>query len=196
MTKTDLEVLQKIISACLDEQTYSLSKMLSEPLHSRLLEIVELEFSDVEKRVSHAGEDEICAVYVKCKGDLQAGFIFYLPVNQASDIASKLTGQGKEAKFSGIKGSSLLEIGNVMAGTFLNSLSHKTGLRLQPFPPALSIDMIGTLLETPVSDIASSTNSVIVVQSAISASGNQTLFHNLLIFTPQGVRKVLASNKR
>jgi chemotaxis protein CheC len=46
--------------------------------------------------------------------------------------------------------SALQEVGNILAGSYLNSLSTLTGLNLVVSVPSLAMDMAGAILSVPV----------------------------------------------
>ncbi|WP_238531514.1 chemotaxis protein CheC, partial [Rhodanobacter denitrificans] len=39
--------------------------------------------------------------------------------------------------------SALKEIGNILAGSYINAISTLTGLRIKLFPPDIAVDMVG-----------------------------------------------------
>ena len=41
------------------------------------------------------------------------------------------------------------EVGNIITGAYLNSLSTLTSLKIFPTPPALTVDMAGAILSVP-----------------------------------------------
>lgn len=74
--------------------------------------------------------------------------------------------QGAEFEEMGL--SAMREVGNIITGAYLNSLSTLTNLKIFPTPPALTIDMAGAILSVPVIQFGIYGDKILLIQSQFS----------------------------
>ena len=61
--------------------------------------------------------------------------------------------------------SAMQEVGNIITGAYLNSLSSMTSLTIFPSPPALTIDMAGAILSVPAIQFGIYGDKILLIQS-------------------------------
>ena len=71
--------------------------------------------------------------------------------------------EGEE--FSEIEQSALQEVGNIITGSYLNSLSAMTNLKIYPTIPALAVDMAGAILSVPAIEFGTMGDSILLIQT-------------------------------
>ena len=69
--------------------------------------------------------------------------------------------------------SALQELGNILAGSYLSSLSDFTGLNLYPSVPATSIDMLGAIISYGFIELSQFSDYVIVIDTALNETNNE-----------------------
>lgn len=113
------------------------------------------------------GEEQIMAgIYLKVEGDITGSIMFLQNMESARFLVSKLMGMevtGEE--FSEMETSALKEIGNIITGSYLNSLSQLTNLKIYPSIPALSIDMAGAILSVPAIEFGEIGDKILLIQT-------------------------------
>lgn len=67
--------------------------------------------------------------------------------------------------FSEIEFSAMQEIGNIITGAYLNSLSSLTNLTIIPTPPSLTLDMAGAILSVPAIEFGTLGDKILLIQS-------------------------------
>jgi len=67
--------------------------------------------------------------------------------------------------FSEIEFSAMQEIGNIITGAYLNSLSMMTNLTIIPTPPSLTLDMAGAILSVPAIEFGTLGDKILLIQS-------------------------------
>ncbi len=68
-------------------------------------------------------------------------------------------------EFSEIEQSALQEVGNIITGSYLNSLSAMTNLKIYPTIPALAVDMAGAILSVPAIEFGTMGDSILLIQT-------------------------------
>ena len=194
LEKLQLEKLHNVIDSCIKVQTSSLSRFLNKPLGYSLEKIIQTEFNKIEEKILKFASHQVCAVYVACEGDLRIEFLFFLDIDEAEKLASLLSGK-EQQRLVGMGKSSIVETGNILAGAFLNTLSSKTGLHIQPSVPGLAIDRFETVLGTPLADIVRTTDEVIFIESQFSSVKDQVVIQSIIMLDPEGTRKILGKTK-
>ena len=64
--------------------------------------------------------------------------------------------------------SAMKELGNIITGAYLNSLSTMTNLSISPTPPALTVDMAGAILSVPAIQFGVYGDKILLIQSQFS----------------------------
>ncbi len=187
----EVEKLFDVIDSCGKAQASSLSKMLNEPLRHNLRAILQTGFYNIEEIIPKFVKQEVCAIYVGCEGDLRLEILFFLDIKEARKLASQMVGGRMQQGLVGIAKSSISEVGNIMAGTFLNALSSKTDLRIQASIPGLAIDFFEAVLETPLARIVKTTDELIVIESEFRSVKERVVIRSIVILEPEGARKIL-----
>lgn len=186
-----LEKLGKIANSCAKAQSLSLSKMLNNEVRYDLRRISQMEFYKVEKMITKFVKQQVCAAYVRCEGGIRLEFLFFLSIEEAKRLVTHLQKDKFGKDFTSIKRSSIAEIGNIMAGTFLNILSGKTGIYMQPSVPGFAMDSFEAVVGTPLADITSTTDEVVVIETEFRSSKDHLVIHSITMLEPEGVRKII-----
>ena len=71
--------------------------------------------------------------------------------------------EGTEFEEMGL--SAMREVGNIITGAYLNSLSTLTNLKIYPTPPALTVDMAGAILSVPAIQFGIFGDKILMIQS-------------------------------
>jgi chemotaxis protein CheC len=109
-------------------------------------------------------EHVVASVFLRIEGDVSGNMFFMLSLEQAERFIQQMTGH-KEFGELGI--SALQELGNILAGSYLSALANFTNLKLYPSVPALSVDMIGAILEYGLIELSRVGDFAIVIDTAL-----------------------------
>ena len=79
--------------------------------------------------------------------------------------------------------SALREVGNILASSYLNAIVETTGMELQPEPPRVEVDTLGSLVERSLARRSSPDDPTVLMRSCltIEASDAQLAF----LFVPR-----------
>lgn len=97
-------------------------------------------------------EDEtIVGIYLEVQGDIDGSMMFLMHLDSAHFLVNRLMGREADfmADFDEMDMSALKEIGNIIAGSYLNALSSMTNLVISPSVPYIAIDMAAAILSVP-----------------------------------------------
>ncbi len=151
---------------------------------------------DIPARVG-GGETLVAAILLDVRGDAEGRMLFMLPAESARALVSVLMGGAAAASdaavdpFDEIGLSALQEIGNVLAGSYLTALATLTGLRLEPSPPAVGVDMADALLGDALLDVEEEGPAALLIETAFEEADAPRVADLLFIPTPGALRTVL-----
>lgn len=93
-------------------------------------------------------DDTFAVVYMAVDGDFNGRMAFFLDWPSCQALWQMLIGQVPESPddLSEIEWSSVIEVGNIINGSFLSAFTDFTGLFSNATPPLLAVDSFGSIL--------------------------------------------------
>jgi chemotaxis protein CheC len=146
----------------------ALAQMLQTKVDMKVPQVRLLDFKDVGEVMG--GEEQIVVgIYLAVEGDITGSIMFILEKDSAKTLVSKLMGMPiTEGDFTEIELSAMKEIGNIITGSYLNSLSQLTGLKMIPSVPDLSTDMLNAILSVPAIEFGIMGDQILLIQTQFS----------------------------
>lgn len=173
MAKVDLnnmegvyfDVLREIGNIGAGNATTALAQMLNTKVDMHVPKVDLLEFSQVGEAMG--GEEQIMAgIYLIVEGDISGSIMFLLEKSSAKALVAKLMGttsENPDGEFDEMELSALKEIGNIITGSYLSSLSTLTNLNIYPTPPDICIDMCGAILSVPAIEFGAISDKMLLI---------------------------------
>jgi chemotaxis protein CheC len=165
MSEQYFDVLKELGNIGAGNATTALAQMLQCKVDMKVPQVKLLEFNQIGDTMG--GEEQIMAgIYLCVEGDITGSIMFLLEKESARHLVSKLMGMEiTEDDFSEIELSALKEIGNIITGAYLNSLSTITNLKIYPSVPDLTIDMAGAILSVPAIEFGTLGDKILLIQT-------------------------------
>lgn len=144
-----LDVLREIGNIGAGHAATSLSKLLNKKIDMKVPDVQIVTFDEMMEMAG--GADNIVAgVFLRIEGDVPGSMFFILPLEQAAKLVQDMIGDPSitlaKPPYDELSMSALQELGNILSGSYLSSLSDFTKLSLYPSVPALAIDMVGAIV--------------------------------------------------
>ncbi|WP_400247254.1 chemotaxis protein CheC [Niallia sp. JL1B1071] len=143
-----LDVLREIGNIGAGHAATSLSKLLNKKIDMKVPDVQIVTFDEMMEMAG--GADNIVAgVFLRIEGDVPGSMFFILPIEQATKFVQDMIGDASvnlAPPYDELSISALQELGNILSGSYLSSLSDFTQLSLYPSVPALAIDMVGAIV--------------------------------------------------
>ena len=89
--------------------------------------------------------------------------------------------------------SALMEIGNILSGSFLNALSYFTKMTLLPSLPALAVDMAGAILSVILIQLGQVGDYALVIETEFATEAYDVRGHFFLIPDPGSLNVILGT---
>lgn len=166
MSEQYYDVLKELGNIGAGNATTALAEMLQTKVDMKVPQVKLLDFNEVGALMG--GEEQIMAgIYLCVEGDITGSIMFLSKKESARHLVNKLMGgmasEGEE--FGEMETSALKEIGNIITGAYLNSLSTITNLKICPSVPALTIDMAGAILSVPAIEFGTLGDKILLIQT-------------------------------
>lgn len=150
LNSEQIDVLKEIGNIGAGNAATALSKMIAKRIDMDVPKVNILEFKEVAELVG-GPEAVVVGIYFKVTGDINGSIMFLLDKDSAKFLIGLLmTVEETTDGLSEMEISALQEVGNILAGAYLSSLSSLTGLKLFISVPSLALDMAGAILSVPV----------------------------------------------
>ncbi len=165
MSNEYFDVLKELGNIGAGNATTALSQMIQCKIDMAVPQVQLLEFK--EMGAAMGGEEVVMAgIYLAIDGDIKGSIMFLLEKNAAKHLVSKLMGmESQEDDLSEMELSALKEVGNIITGAYLNSLSSITNLTIFPSVPDLTVDMAGAILSVPAIEFAALGDRMLMIQT-------------------------------
>ncbi len=140
-----LDALKEVGNIGTGNALTALAKMLEHKVDTTVPKVNILNFYDIPELIG--GEEvEVCGIYFKIDGDIDGTLMFLATIDSANELISFVMPNGTAEQIEKFKISALSEVGNILAGAYVSSLSVLTGLDMRISVPSLTIDMAGAVL--------------------------------------------------
>lgn len=165
MSQEYFDILREIGNIGAGNATTALAQMLQCKVDMSVPKVALLEFKDVGEAMG--GEEQVMAgIYLGVEGDITGSIMFLLEKNSARFLVSKLMGMEMEGDdFSEMEFSALKEVGNIITGAYLNSLSAMTNLVIYPSIPDVTVDMAGAIMSVPAIQFGALGDKMLLIQT-------------------------------
>ncbi|MBR0092434.1 MAG: chemotaxis protein CheC [Lachnospiraceae bacterium] len=166
LTEQYADLLKELGNIGAGNATSALSQMLDLKLDMSVPEVRLLEFKNVGQAMG--GADQIMVgIYLMVEGDIDGSMMFLLSSPSARHLVNIMmqTPDATGDNFTEIELSALKEVGNIITGAYLNSLSMMTNLAIVPSVPYIAVDMLGAILSVPAIAFGTEADQILLIDT-------------------------------
>ena len=165
MSNEYFDVLRELGNIGAGNATTALAQMMQCKVDMAVPKVQLLEFKELGEAM--VGEETVMAgIYLGIEGDIKGSIMFLLEKAAAKHLVGKPMGMESEGdEFTEMEFSALKEVGNIITGSYLNSLSSITNLAIYPSVPDLTVDMAGAILSVPAIEFAALGDRMLMIQT-------------------------------
>ncbi len=180
-----LDMLREIANIGTGNAVTSLSSMLMQPINIQVPQVSFLDYAAVSEKLG-GPEALMVGMMLTMGADVSGMLMFLMKEEFAHMVLNTLLGQSfanfTEVDEMGL--SAMQEIGNIMAGSYVNAISQITNLTIDISPPDITIDMVGSILSVPAIHFANISDQVIYIEDEFGSNANES--SNLLMIPDVG----------
>jgi len=170
-----LDVLREVGNIGAGNAATSLSKLLNKTIDMKVPDVQIVSFDEMME-MAGGSENIVAGVFLRLEGEITGSMFFVLPLEQANKFIQAMIGDPtinlEEQPYDEIALSALQELGNILSGSYLSSLSDFTNLFLYPSVPALAIDMVGAIVTYGLIELSQVSDYAIVINTQLSDKEN------------------------
>lgn len=147
LTELQLDALREVGNIGAGNAATALSQMIQKRIN---MTVPQVDILPLDKVISKIGEEEdmVIAVVLRVLGDAPGNVVFLLTMESSYSLIQMLTGKSVSGELDELQISALQEIGNILTGAYLNSIVKMTGMTMISSVPAISQDMLYSLMTT------------------------------------------------
>lgn len=194
LTPLQLDALREIGNVGAGNAATALSQIINLKIDMTVPQVSIMPLGEVPEVVG--GPDAMVAgVFLRVFGPAPGSILFLLPRESAFTLVDMLMGRtpGSTLSLNSLDESALMEIGNILAGAYLNALSHFTKLTLLPSIPALAMDMAGAILSVILIQLGQMGDHALVIETEFTTESDGVKGHFFLIPDPGSLATILAA---
>jgi chemotaxis protein CheC len=163
------DVLREIGNIGAGNAMTALSQMMNCKIDMKVPQVQLLDITEVGTIMG--GEEQLMVgIFLGVEGDVTGSMMFLVEYKSAKHLVDKVMGgygtPGDE--LTEMELSAMQEVGNIITGAYLNSLSTLTQLMIYPTPPALTVDMACAILSVPAIQFGILGEKILLIQSHFS----------------------------
>ena len=191
-----LDVLKEIGSIGTGNAVTSVSSLLNKKVKMNIPTVNLVEFADLADFVG-GPENVLVGVLVGITSDINGMMMFLMDLDTAkhlvNTVLSGIGGGSTDGEFGELELSTIEEISNIMAGSYLGSLSGLTNLNIRQSVPMLSIDMANALLSVPAIEFGKMADHVLYINSSFSVENVDVSGYFILVPDEESFVKIMRS---
>lgn len=193
LTELQLDALKEVGNVGAGNAATALSQIINRKIDMSVPKVAIMPLGDVPDVVG--GPDIMVAgVYLRVFGPAPGSILFLLPRESAFYLVDTLMGRNEASEtLDAMDESALLEIGNILAGAYLNALSYFTKFTLLPSIPALAMDMAGAILSVILIQLGQMGDHALVIETEFSTEADGVKGHFFLIPDPGSLGTILTA---
>lgn len=188
-----MDVLKEIGNIGAGNATTAIAKMVGARIDMSVPSVKLLEVSELGTAVG-AEDDTIIGIFLEVQNDIEGSMMFLLDIESGHYLVNTLMmrDMSYNEPFDEMDLSALKEIGNIIAASYLTSLSSLTGMSIAPSIPYISVDMAAAILSVPAIQFGMVGDKALMIQTEINADVAINGYF-ILMPEPESYDKILSS---
>ncbi|HKL99085.1 MAG TPA: chemotaxis protein CheC [Mobilitalea sp.] len=192
------DVLREIGNIGAGNATTALSQMLNLKIDMKVPNVELLEFKELSDLVGGA-ENLVVGILFTLGGDIDGMMMFMLDMSASRHLVNILMGNQDSTRdsvdvdFNEMELSAMSEIGNIISGAYLSSLSSLTHLTIVSSIPYMAIDMAGAILSVPAIEFGKIGDRALLIETEFGDELRAVNGYFILIPTIKSYSAILSS---
>jgi chemotaxis protein CheC len=187
----ELDALKEIGNIGAGNAATALSLLLSNKINMNVPRVAIISFDDVSNSVG-GPENLVAGIFMRITGDISGNILIIIPKANAYNLVNYLLKQKPgEAGFSAMEESALVEVGNIIASSYIVALSDFTKLSMKISVPGFAYDMAGAIFSFPLSLYGYMGDTAFLIETEFTEGIDDINFHFFLIPDDESLKVLL-----
>lgn len=189
-----IDVLREIGNIGAGNAATSLARMINRRVEMVTPVVRILDITDADRALG-GPETPVIAILVELHGDIQGIMMFILGNSFAQSLLQSLLGEEQVdcLHLSEMETSALSEIGNIMIAAYTAAISSLSHLEIKISVPAVTADMVGSLLTVPAAEMGSVSDKIIFIEDDFINANDKITANMMLIPNLESLNKLMNS---
>ena len=192
LTEAQLDVLQEIGNVGAGNSATALSRLIKYRIEMNVPRVALVPIEEVPEFVG-GPELVVAGIFLRVYGKAPSNILFLIPRESAFALVDTLyeRERGAALEFDPMDESALMEIGNILAGAYLNAFYSFTGISMLPSVPALAVDMAGAILNVVLVQLGELGDHALLIETNFVAKDQSINGHFFLVPDPGSLSSVM-----
>jgi chemotaxis protein CheC len=184
--------LQKIIDFGFQNAAKGLSGMVGTNLTFSQPEVKSIPLQEIPYCLG-GPENDAVGIYLRMEGELSGQVMLLFPLEKAYELVDLLMELdfGTTQELGSMEKSALAEVGNLTGTFFMNSISELTGIPTLPTPPAVMVDMVGSIIDVVIAQMGKIEKNVLMFQTSFVVGDRRTAANFWIVPDPGTLNKMI-----
>ena len=194
LSANQLDALREIGNVGAGNSATALSQIINRRIDMNVPKVALVPLDSVPDLVG--GPDTIVVgVFLRVYGKAPGNILFLLPQKSAVYLVDTLMGKshGDTEKLDFMDESALMEIGNILAGAYLNAFFTFTNISMLPSIPALAMDMAGAILNVVLVQLGQMGDTAMVIETEFLSEDDGINGHFFLVPDPGSLETIISA---
>ena len=181
-----LDVFKEIGNIGAGNAATAMAGLLNRKINMSVPDASEVSFNDIVN-VLDGPETLVAGMLISFSGDMNGYILLLLGMKDAMAILTQALGQpyhdSTEPGFhlSEMEQDTILEISNILVGSFLSAISSFTGLKVVPTVPQIAVDMLGAIISIATIEYGRIGDTVLFLKTQLNDLAGDISGHFFLI---------------
>ena len=193
LRKDQIDALREVGNIGSGNAATALAQFLGRKIEMAVPEARILPLQDVASLVGGPIE-QVMGIYLRVMGKISGRFLLLIPENTAIRLLHNLIPDctvDKPQEMSELERSCMREVGNILAGSFLNALSVLTKTTMLNSLPMMAFDMAGALIDAVIAEMVAVSDHVLMIEAAFKDNVENLRIHIVLLPDPDSLDTLL-----
>lgn len=193
LSDMQLDVLQEIGNVGAGNSATALSRLIKHRIEMNVPRVALVPIEDVPEFVG-GPELVVVGIFLRVYGKAPSNILFLIPRDSAFALADTMCGREvgtTTTELSPMDESALMEVGNILAGSYLNAFYSFTGISMLPSVPALAVDMAGAILNVVLVQLGEMGDHALLIETNFVADDRSIKGHFFLVPDPGSLSSIM-----
>jgi chemotaxis protein CheC len=187
-----IDVLREIGNIGAGNAATSLAGLLNRKIDMKAPVVRIMDIANVDNALG-GPETPVVAILVELSDDIRGVMMFIVSQHFTKMILKSLLNEENVdcMRLTDMERSAISEIGNIMIGSYVSAISELANLKIKISVPAVTSDMVGSLLTVPAAEMGAVSDEIIFVEDDFKNSNNSISANMMLVPSLDSVEKLM-----
>jgi len=165
LTEEHLDALREISNVGMGHAATALSQMVGETIYLHVPRVTLADIAEVPD-IMGGPEQVVVGIALQIRGDARGNILLVFPLDCAERMVTQLLARDESVEvFDEIGISTIKEVGNILASSYLGAMGSLLNLTLLPSIPLLANDMAGSVIDFLLIELSEDGNQALMIET-------------------------------